>query len=176
MPESLVSKLKPLQAWLNSNSDRTTAQLREKMNDFKRDLGGTEGMKQQVADLIYTDKIKEIYEQYSNEFPNFGELAVDRQKALIDFSYQFGHDRLKDKERGFPKYYESITKAINTDDPDLRSYYFRQAGFHQAYNYGEFNNTKTKIHLQTRSRVGDRTNLLGFTIRDNANFMDQELG
>ena len=164
--------MKPLQAWLNSTPKRTTAQLVEKMNEFKRNLGGSEGMKQQVADLIYTDKIKEIYEQYSTEFVNFGELAVDRQKALIDFSYQFGHDRLK---RDFPKYYESITKAILTEDPDLRSYYFRQAGFHQAYNYGEFGNTKTLIHNQTRSRVGDRTGLLGFSIRDGSNFMDQEL-
>jgi hypothetical protein len=67
-----------------------------------------------------------------------------------------------------------VSKAINTDDPELRAYYFRQAGFHQAYNYGEFGNTKTPLQIQTRRRVGDRAGLLGFYIRDNSDFMDQE--
>lgn len=173
MPPQLASELKPLQSWLLTNKNATREQLLTKANEFKRKmgLGGIDGMRQKTADLVYTDKIKNIYEQYNKEFPNFAELAVDRQKALIDFSYQFGHDRLK---RTFLKYYDSVSKAINTDDPELRAYYFRQAGFHQAYNYGEFGNTKTPLHIQTRRRVGDRAGLLGFYIRDNSDFMDQE--
>jgi hypothetical protein len=173
MPPQLASELKPLQSWLLTNKNATREQLLTKANEFKRKmgLGGIDGMRQKTADLVYTDKIKDIYEQYNKEFPNFAELAVDRQKALIDFSYQFGHDRLK---RTFVKYYDSVSKAINTDDPELRAYYFRQAGFHQAYNYGEFGNTKTPLHIQTRRRVGDRAGLLGFYIRDNSDFMDQE--
>ena len=177
MPNELETALRPLQSWLNSNPNATKAQLVEKMNDFKREmgLGGIQGMVQQVADLIYTDKIKDIYEKYNEEFENFSTLAVDRQKALIDFSYQFGHERLKDPERGFPKYYAAITKAINTDDQDLRAYYFRQAGFHQAYNVAEFGNEKTLIHNQTRNRVGDRVSLLGFHVRDGSNFMTEDI-
>ena len=35
------------------------------------------------------------------EFPNFNELHPLRRSALIDFSYQFGHERLK---KELPKY------------------------------------------------------------------------
>ena len=52
------------------------------MNDFKREmgLGGIQGMVQQVADLIYTDKIKDIYEKYNEEFENFTHLLLKDKK------------------------------------------------------------------------------------------------
>lgn len=81
------------------------------------------------------------------EFPNFNELHPLRRSALIDFSYQFWAWKIK---KGFPKYYEAVKKAINTSDIDQRNFHFREAGFHQVYNQGEFGNTKTPLFYQTK--------------------------
>ena len=127
------------------------------------------GLLQESADKIYTAKIKDIYDQYVRELPNFTTLSSERQKALIDFSYQLGHENvMRPKSQGgkFPLYYESVVNAINSDDIDIRNYHFRQAGFHQAYNVAQFGNTKTKVHMQTGSRVRDRVSLLGYHVRD----------
>jgi hypothetical protein len=164
MPQDLATELKTLQSDLKSNK-YSFEELLVKEREFKRNLSSknVRGLLQQAADKIYTAKIKDIYDQYVKEFDNFGTLSSERQKSLIDFSYQLGHENVKNK---FPLYYESITNAINSDDIDIRNYHFRQAGFHQAYNVAQFGNTKTKVHMQTGSRVRDRVSLLGFHVRD----------
>ncbi len=164
MPNELAQELKILQTDLKSN-DYTFDELIKKEREFKRNLSSKNirGLLQEAADKIYTAKIKDIYNQYEKEFPNFSALSSERQKSLIDFSYQLGHENVKGK---FPKFYESITNAINSNDIDIRNYHFRQAGFHQAYNVGQYGNTKTKVHMQTGSRVRDRVSLLGYHVRD----------
>ena len=164
IPKDLATELKTLQKDLKSKS-YTSEELLAKEREFKRNLSskGIRGLLQQSADKIYTAKIKDIYDQYVREFDNFGTLSSERQKSLIDFSYQLGHENVKNK---FPLYYESLRNAINTDDIDIRNYHFRQAGFHQAYNIAQFGNTKTKVHMQTGSRVRDRVSLLGYHVRD----------
>ncbi len=124
-----------------------------------------------AATKVFNNKMYKIYEQYKKEFPNFDRLHKRRKSALIDFSYQYGHDRLK---RDFKKYYKSVQNAMNAKSMDERNYFFKLAGFHQVYNTGEFGNTKTPLYYQTKSRVRTRTSDLGFMIRDNVDFLDEE--
>ena len=170
MPQDLATELKALQTDLKSKK-YSFEELLVKEREFKRNLSSKNirGLLQQAADKIYTAKIKDIYDQYVRELPNFTTLSSERQKALIDFSYQLGHENvMRPKSQGgkFPLYYESVVNAINSDDIDIRNYHFRQAGFHQAYNVAQFGNTKTKVHMQTGSRVRDRVSLLGYHVRD----------
>ena len=120
---------------------------------------------------MYNNKIKKIYDTYNNDYENFSNLATPRQAALIDFSYQYGHERLK---KEFPLYFAAIENAINSEDIDLRNYYFKLAGFHQVYNEGKFGPTKTPLYYQTARRVKDRAGNLGFHIRDNVDFLNNE--
>ena len=169
MPTELVQPLKNLQKKLLSGKF-DGKELLKMANDFKRN---NIGLPKEIGIKMYNNKIKKIYDTYNEEFENFSNLATARQAALIDFSYQFGHDRLKGKN-GFPKYYEAITNAINAEDIDLRNYYFKLAGFHQVYNEGKFGPTKTPLYYQTARRVKDRAGNLGFHIRDNVDFLNNE--
>lgn len=169
MPTELVQPLKDLQSKLLSGKFNGK-ELLKMANDFKRN---NIGLPKEVGIKMYNNKIKKIYDTYNEEFENFSNLATARQAALIDFSYQFGHERLKGKN-GFPKYYEAITNAINAEDIDLRNYYFKLAGFHQVYNEGKFGPTKTPLYYQTARRVKDRVGNLGFHIRDNVDFLNNE--
>ena len=173
IPKDLGAELKVLQKDLLANKNLTKEQLVRKSNDFQRLLEskGIRGLLQQTADKIYTSKMKDIYQKYTKEFPMFSTLSGERQSAIIDFSYQLGHENVKGK---FPKYYQAISNALNSDDIDVRDYYFRQAGFHQTYNVGQYGNTKTLIHNQTRGRVRERTAMLGFNIRD-IDFLDEDM-
>jgi hypothetical protein len=160
--------LKELQKKLNKKK-YSEDELNAMVNEFK--FGKPILFKKDKAAKIFRSKMMDIYAQYEKEFPNFNELHPLRRSALIDFSYQFGHERLK---KGFPKYYEAVKKAINTSDIDQRNFHFREAGFHQVYNQGEFGNTKTPLFYQTKRRVRKRVGDLGFDIKDDVDFIDEE--
>tara|TARA_X000001382_G_scaffold121252_2_gene103397 strand:- start:1119 stop:3011 length:1893 start_codon:yes stop_codon:yes gene_type:complete len=162
--------LKELQKKLNKKK-YSEDELNAMVNEFK--FGQPIVFKKNESAKIFRSKIMDIYAQYEKEFPNFNELHPLRRSALIDFSYQFGHDRLKSKN-GFPKYYEAVKKAIRATDIDQRNFHFREAGFHQVYNQGEFGNTKTPLFYQTKRRVRKRVGNLGFDIKDDVDFIDEE--
>ena len=167
-----VGRLKELQQWLLKKDKYSQDQLLKKVNEFK--FGKPILIDRIAATKVFNNKMYKIYEQYKKEFPNFDRLHKRRKSALIDFSYQFGHDRLKDPDRGFPKYYKAVQNAMNAKSMDERNYFFKLAGFHQVYNTGEFGNTKTPLYYQTKSRVRTRASDLGFMIRDNVDFLDEE--
>lgn len=162
--------LKELQKRLNKRK-YSVDELNAMVNEFK--FGKPIVFKKDEAAKIFRSKMMDIYAQYEKEFPNFNELHPLRRSALIDFSYQFGHERLKGKN-GFPKYYEAVKKAINATDIDIRNFHFREAGFHQVYNEGEFGNTKTDLFYQSKRRVRKRVGDLGFDIKDDVDFIDRE--
>ena len=166
-----VGRLKELQQWLLKKDNYSEDQLLKKVNEFK--FGKPILIDRNAATKVFNNKMYKIYEQYKKEFPNFDRLHKRRKSALIDFSYQFGHERLK-SDRGFPKYYRAVQNAMNAKSMDERNYFFKLAGFHQVYNTGEFGNTKTPLYYQTKSRVRTRTSDLGFNIRDNVDFLDEE--
>ena len=167
-----VERLKELQQRLLKKDKYPRDQLLKMVNEFK--FGKPILLDKNQATKVFNNKMFNIYKKYKEEFPNFDRLHRKRKSALIDFSYQFGHDRLKDKDRGFPKYYESVRRAMNASSIDERNYFFKLAGFHQVYNTGEFGNTKTPLYYQTKTRVRKRTGDLGFMIRDNVDFLDEE--
>ena len=167
MPTELVQPLKDLQKKLLSGKF-DGKELLKMANDFKRN---NIGLPKEVGIKMYNNKIKKIYDTYNNDYENFSNLATPRQAALIDFSYQYGHERLK---KEFPLYFAAIENAINAEDIDLRNYYFKLAGFHQVYNEGKFGPTKTPLYYQTARRVKDRAGNLGFHIRDNVDFLNNE--
>ena len=167
-----VGRLKELQQWLLKKDKYSEDQLLKKVNEFK--FGKPILIDRIDATKVFNNKMYKIYKQYKEEFPNFDRLHKRRKSALIDFSYQFGHERLKDPDRGFPKYYKAVQNAMNAKSMDERNYFFKLAGFHQVYNTGQFGNTKTPLYYQTKSRVRTRTSDLGFTIRDNVDFLDEE--
>lgn len=160
--------LKELQKKLNKKK-YSEDELNAMVNEFK--FGQPIIFKKDAAAKIFRSKMMDIYGQYEKEFPNFNELHPLRRSALIDFSYQFGHERLK---KEFPKYYEAVKKAIKATDIDQRNFHFREAGFHQVYNQGEFGNTKTPLFYQTKRRVRKRVGDLGFDIKDDVDFIDEE--
>jgi len=168
---SQVGRLKELQQWLLKKDKYSEDQLLKKVNEFK--FGKPILIDRVAATKVFNNKMYKIYEQYKKEFPNFDRLHKRRKSALIDFSYQFGHERLK-SDRGFPKYYRAVQNAMNASSLDERNYFFKLAGFHQVYNTGEFGNTKTPLYYQTKSRVRTRASDLGFNIRDNVDFLDEE--
>ena len=168
MNKQIAEPLKKLQNKLLER-EYSTKELNQMANDFK--LGQVSMLRRSEASNIYVEKMKDIYKQYIKEFPNFTELNKQRQSALIDFSYQYGHERLK---REFPKYYTAISNAINSDEMELRNYYFREAGFHQTYNTTDKGVLKTPLYYQTTRRVKSRANQLGFYIQDNIGFFNPD--
>ena len=167
MPTELVQPLKDLQKKLLSGKF-SAKELLKMANDFKRN---NIGLPKEVGIKMYNKKIKKIYDTYNKEFDNFSNLSTVRQAALIDFSYQYGHERLK---KEFPLYFAAVVNAINAEDIDLRNYFFKLAGFHQVYNEGKFGPTFTPLYYQTARRVKDRVANLGFHIRNNVDFLNNE--
>lgn len=167
IPENLKGPIKQLQQTLLERT-YNSKELLQMANDFKRN---NVGLPKEAAIKIYNGKMKKLFDTYNEEYENFSTLSTERQSALIDFSYQMGHERMK---RLFPKYFEAIENGLATDDIDLRNYYFKLAGFHQVYNQGQFGNTKTPLFYQTARRVKERVGNLGFHIRDNVDFLNED--
>ena len=177
-----------------------SADGRAKVKELQKMLSGVPSGKFTLADIeeysktqgivvtkeqsqkIFRNKVTRLYRQFTKEFPNFTTISASRQSALIDHAYQMGYGAGK-----FKKYWQSVSRALKTNDVKARDYHFLHAGSHLIYNFNTeaqeamsnlFVTGKTLLVKQFENvgifgndRIYDRAELLGFISNNRPSYM-----